>query len=1022
MKKNFTYVASPWLTLLLMILFAIAIAIATFYENLYGTPAARAFFYSSKWFHLLMFALSVNLVAQIVSFRLYKPAKLTLLMFHVSFILILAGAAITFYTSKEGFVHLRKGQESDKYTTAEQYLWVSLYSKQKKVFSDSAIIEHVNQFTKNFKVLNAGDTNYSVLELVGYKSNAHRKLQANQHGFPAVSIMLMKDSITRYNIVLGYGERFQEDSIKLEVSDSLDAKGIIFYPEGDTFFIKFNVPLSKVDVQTGYIEPLPINTLLKVHEGDVFIVERKVFLVSQLLSNAIIIPSDDKGFQNTGPVYIFNWKIDGVSQPLYLWLSPEHESMVKVEYNDYRLILRISRVSSNLPFSLILNNFVVEHYPGSSNPSSYRSEITLIDNSTGDSIRQSILVNKFLKYKGWRIYQASFDPDNQGSILSVSYDPWGITLSFIGYAILFIFLILSLFNPRTRFRNIKSTFFKSTIALILLILITNLQLYSKPTENVKSSLPQEVVKKLDEVLVQDIAGRTKPIHTLADEVIRKVSGTNSLFGYSSSQLFWNIYTNTNHWLSIPMIKVNKDISIKLGLDGKELVAFNDLVDFTSGDYRIGQWVKHALTKPLAERNKFDKEIIKIDERVNIFYMIASGDLLKVLPFHDDSLRWLTPNEYLLMLQKGKANSKGLTVLGSLLADSLANLQNPRDIQQIISYQYEMANYILPSKNQVKAEIWYNRLKINERLFPYFILLGFLLLTIIILSTVSFSKTGHYWIKFLIGLYVIGLIMLFSSFLLRWYIANRIPLANGYETMIFISWVSLLLGLIFFKRSTFVVAAASILSGFSLLVAHLSFMDPQITNLVPVLQSHWLTLHVSVITSSYGFLGFSAIVGLIVLILYAVRLSDKAKMEHVKNSISSLSAVSYKSLTLGLVLLTIGTFLGAIWANESWGRYWGWDPKESWSLITILTYSVLIHSLNISGVINTFRFNLLALWSFSTVLMTYFGVNYYFSGLHSYAGGSLDDISWLPIIIIALFLVLSYFGWLGYNKNYYEKKS
>jgi cytochrome c-type biogenesis protein CcsB len=200
---------------------------------------------------------------------------------------------------------------------------------------------------------------------------------------------------------------------------------------------------------------------------------------------------------------------------------------------------------------------------------------------------------------------------------------------------------------------------------------------------------------------------------------------------------------------------------------------------------------------------------------------------------------------------------------------------------------------------------------------------------------------------------------------------------------------------------------------TLMVAHLSFMDPEITNLVPVLKSYWLTLHVSVITGSYGFLGLGAILGIISMIL--VTLSDNRNVERISGTLDELTVINYKTLTLGLYLLTIGTFLGAVWANESWGRYWGWDPKETWSLITIVIYSFVIHSRMIPGMKDIYTFNLLSLFAFSSVLMTYFGVNYYLSGLHSYAGGDSVPIPVFLYVAVIVFVTLAVLAYVKYRK-------
>jgi cytochrome c-type biogenesis protein CcsB len=250
--------------------------------------------------------------------------------------------------------------------------------------------------------------------------------------------------------------------------------------------------------------------------------------------------------------------------------------------------------------------------------------------------------------------------------------------------------------------------------------------------------------------------------------------------------------------------------------------------------------------------------------------------------------------------------------------------------------------------------------------------------------------------------------------IRWYIAGHSPMSNGYESMIFISWVTLLAGFIFSRKSAFALSATAVLASMTLMVAHLSFMDPEITNLVPVLKSYWLTLHVSVITGSYGFLGLGAILGLIIMIL--LLFSNQGNRERISATIDELTVINYKSLTLGLYFLTIGTFLGAVWANESWGRYWGWDPKETWSLITIIIYSIVIHSRNIPGMKDIFTFNLLSLFAFSAVLMTYFGVNYYLSGMHSYAAGDPVPVPTFVYVAVIILAVLSLAAYMKYNSH------
>jgi cytochrome c-type biogenesis protein CcsB len=284
---------------------------------------------------------------------------------------------------------------------------------------------------------------------------------------------------------------------------------------------------------------------------------------------------------------------------------------------------------------------------------------------------------------------------------------------------------------------------------------------------------------------------------------------------------------------------------------------------------------------------------------------------------------------------------------------------------------------------------------------------------LIVIVIRGRKGASLFVKALGWLLFAGFLLHTSGLGLRWYISGHSPMSNGYESMLFISWVTLLAGFIFSRKSVFALSATAVLAGMTLLVAHMSFMDPEITNLVPVLKSYWLTLHVSVITGSYGFLGLGAILGLITMILLV--LSNGKNRERIAATIDELTVINYKTLVLGLYLLTIGTFLGAVWANESWGRYWGWDPKETWSLITIVIYTLVTHSRLIPGMKDTYTFNLLSLFAFASVLMTYFGVNYYLSGLHSYASSDPVPVPVFVYVTVLVLVAISLGAYARYNR-------
>jgi cytochrome c-type biogenesis protein CcsB len=254
--------------------------------------------------------------------------------------------------------------------------------------------------------------------------------------------------------------------------------------------------------------------------------------------------------------------------------------------------------------------------------------------------------------------------------------------------------------------------------------------------------------------------------------------------------------------------------------------------------------------------------------------------------------------------------------------------------------------------------------------------------------------------------------------LRWYIAGHAPWSNGYESMIYVGWGAMLAGFIFMRKAPIVISVAALLTAVILLTAHMSWLNPEITNLVPVLKSYWLTFHVATITASYSFLALGCLIGFLNLLIIIFR--NKSNVERVNLILKELTLIIELSLSIGLILLVIGNFLGGIWANESWGRYWGWDPKETWSLVTIIVYSFILHMRLIPGLRSTFSFNFLAMFGFASVLMTYFGVNYYLSGLHSYASGDPVPVPTFVYYTVGILILVSIPAY--FNERKFESKS
>ena len=1024
MKKKSIFLFTPWFMGVLFVVLAMSMAFATFYENDFGAKAARTLVYNTKWFEALMLLMVINLVGQIFKFRLYKKKKLTILLFHLAFILIIIGAGVTRYFGFEGIVHIREGKMQNICTSLDKYISLNIKdSNNKLLFTDSKKlnITSVSKNSYNNKAY-VDNIDYS-LKLIKYITNASEVIVDSENSKPIASILVSKGMMFRQNIFISEGEtkKINDIIIGFGVKDSVDVQ-LSF--KNDKFKILSSAIISEMSMVSQKATIHAKNSDLPFETMKIYNVKGYSIVPEKLSSSGIVKPIrlDYKTHQTNKNVMQFELAFENKITDLYLWtgknVSNEEAQFIN---NNHIIELSYNPLKVEFPFDIKLEDFILERYPGSSSPSSYKSNVVLIDESNEIEMPYSIYMNHILKYKGWRFYQSSYDKDERGTILSVNRDLAGMLITYAGYFLLFLFTILSALNKNSVFRSVSKNFFGSSsskaVGILFILLLTSINSFSS---NNKFIVEKSRAEEFGKILVQDQKGRTEPLYTLSNDILRKVARETEFEGYSSMQVFLGLYFDFDNWQNVPLIKVSNAEIKKLIVISGNYAAFSDIVDLQSNIYKLKQYVDGAYAKPASARNKFDKEIIKVDERLNICFMIYSGEFMKIFPVKDQSLKWHSPKDAYKFVS-GSEDSLYLRNIVSLYFQGMQIAQTSGDYKQadevlksILTYQRNFAQYKLPSITKVNAEVFYYKSKIYDRLFPFYATIGLLLLFLLLYGIISQNIKNGFVIKIFTGLLLIGFIFHSLGLTIRWYVSGHAPMSNGYESMIFISWVTILAGFIFSKRSAFVLAATSVLAGLTLMVAHLSFMDPEITNLVPVLQSYWLTLHVSVITGSYGFLGLGAIIGIIVLILYS--LTSKSNKTNILSTIEELTVINYKALTIGLYLLTIGTFLGAIWANESWGRYWGWDPKETWSLITIIVYSFVIHSRMISGLKGFFAFNVMSLIGFSSVLMTYFGVNYYLSGLHSYAGGDPVPVPKFVYVSVLLLASLSVFSYWKYRKN------
>lgn len=676
-----------------------------------------------------------------------------------------------------------------------------------------------------------------------------------------------------------------------------------------------------------------------------------------------------------------------------------------------------------LPFTLKLVDFSLIRYPGSESPSSYESDL-LVGYPDGKIHKTKVYMNNVLNVEGYRFFQASFDKDEMGTILSVNKDGVGRTITYSGYFLLLIGFILVFTTKNSRFHQLNTQLKKvkracqTTIpCLLFLVVSSTLSAENMPPMNMmeavqKNAIDPQHAARFGELPMQ-WGGRIVPVNTFSSEILRKVHKETTIGKLNADQFLLSFLSMPQMWMRVPFIAVsNKEISRHYRLPD-DYCAYFQLID-EGGNYVLMPKLQEAYSKQPAERSSFDKALIKLDERVNIVFQLLNRQLLCIFPHPTDSAHtWYAPGGDLSAFPTEdslfitRSDAWYLSEVNHSLRSGDWN--KPNQLLQVIG-EYQKKNDVALQINpkKLKAEIRYNRLDVfGHCQIGYFVLGGLLLL----FSFMGLLKSQH-WIDTVIKIVTGGIFLLFVYHVygmgLRAYISGYAPWSNSYETMVYASWATVLAGFIFGRKSsTLALALATIFGGIILFVSGLNWMDPQINPLVPVLKSPWLMFHVAVIVAAYGFFGISFLLGIANLTLMIFYDSNSL----IPYRIKELSIINQLSLLVGLALMCIGTFLGAIWANESWGRYWGWDPKETWALITIVSYTIVTHIHLIKKENNDWLFNLLSIIAFSTVLMTFLGVNYFFSGMHSYGqsdtwGGMIFYLS-IPFVLISLLAAFSY---------------
>ena len=999
-------ILSMKVAVMLLFLFGVAIGIATFIENDYGTQTARALIYSARWFEVFLLFFLVVIIYNMFKYKSYKKAKLSTFVFHTSFIIIGIGAGLTRYVGFEGIMHIREGSTSSTMVSDIKVLQIDATDGKNKAHFETP--KFFSSMTKNYfsESLSLGDKDIDV-ELLEYLPAVEKQIVPDEKNGKMILSLKVSGGAKGKDIRLSEGEEYDAGSFIVtfgDISKHNDKKSYFNIKQID----------GKLKVDTDFdLQTLSMLTREEQNLSKGINIFEKKKLYSFNKTNMVVLrdiyDKASEKFVNTAlktkggkpEMTRFRVSVGDKSQEITLLsFSGERGDVESLSFGDVKVDLSLGAKVINLPFAIKLNDFQLERYPGSNSPSSYASEVELIDKEQGiESMPFRIYMNHVLDHRNYRFFQSSYDRDERGTILSVNHDP-GTLVTYIGYLMMIIGMFWNLFSKKSRFQQLLARAKKlqsSSLMLFASLLIFGISTptYASPSINeanqtILNSYDSEVVSKFGRLIVQDRKGRMKPIDSLAHEIVSKLSGKTSIYGIEPTALFLGMTTNPIFFQDLPMIKISHTrVAQDIGLDkNAKFAKFSDFFDEKSG-YKLAKQLEISARKKPFEKNQYDTQIIKIDERLSVAYMVYMGTLLQIYPIpHDVNNKWLQPQDAIKTFPK-ELSLMIRQITGHLFNGVEKGLKSSdwKDANEALKmmalYQKKFGEDVLLSDTHVDIEIKYNSFGLLSKIVPIYLIVGILLLILSFINILKPSFSLKWPMKISLVITIFGFILHLIGMGMRWYIAGHAPWSNAYESIVFISAATIVAGLFFARRSPFTLGATAFLAGVTLAVAHMNFVNPEITNLVPVLKSYWLMIHVALMIAGDGFFGLGSMLSLLILILFIIR---KGGHENIDRAIKELSSTAEMSLIVGLFLFTMGNFLGGVWANESWGRYWGWDSKETWAAVSILIYATVLHLRFIPKYNNLFVFNVASLWAYSTVIMTYFGVNYYLSGLHSYAAG------------------------------------
>nr|WP_240409080.1 cytochrome c biogenesis protein CcsA [Flavobacterium psychrotrophum] len=1068
MNKIISFFSSTRLMAVLFVVFAASMGIGTFIEDAYNTETARVFIYNARWFEAIMLLFVINFIGNIKRYRLHKKEKWATLLLHLSFILIIIGAFITRYISFEGMMPIREGATEKVFYSDKPYLTVLVDGEYKgetmrRTFEEPLLFSsnEIPFIASNY--FNVSEDFNEIPFEVEYKNFTLGAKEVIKED-PTSNIQyikLVEQSMgQRHDHYLKEGEVQNINNILFAFNKKTEgAVNIIKNGEDYTLSAPFEGTYMRMadrmqgTVAKDTLQPLVFRSLYNLAGAMFVLPERAIKGKLTYESNGDVKTKEDAALTVTV-------KSQGEEKEVTL-LGGRQKIGVPVSFTIGKLdfTLLYGSKTYELPFSIKLNDFVAEKYPGTEKSyASFESKVSIDDAGDNKKFDARIYMNHVLDYKGYRFFQSGFDPDEKGTKLSVNHDFWGTSISYAGYFLLYIGLMVILVDKNTRFGDLKKKLDKvaakkkalATVLVLFMGLIgfaqehdhehdhnhdhnhVHTQQESTPAEQHdhvqhvrptqkqidsifdKYKVSAEHAEKFGHIIIQDAGGRMKPANTFSSELLRKVSKSDTYNGMNADQTFLSMQLFNRMWYEVPVLFISKSgndsIRAIAGLD--KTATYAAMADFfdNQGNYKLTGVLEKAFTKK--EPNKFDTDFIDLDKRINLLNWALSGEILRVLPVPGNK-----ENKWVSYPEASQGTYKGLDTIRNIVPyyfGSLGNAVTSGDykiangiLRDLTMYQKKMGASVMPSDDKINAEILYNKYDVFKKLFLYYALAGILMLLFAIIKIFYDRKAIRITLTVFETIVWLLFVLHTVALIVRWYVSGHAPWSNAYESIIYVAWATMLFGFGlgagftpgFFvrqlskidyikdfinRRSDLVVASAAFVTSIVLMVAQGNWTDPEIANLQPVLNSYWLMIHVAVIVACYGPFTLGMILGLVALILM-IFANDKNKVK-LDLSIKELTYVNEMALTVGLVLLTIGNFLGGQWANESWGRYWGWDPKETWALVSIMVYAFVIHMRFVPSLRNTWIYNFFSVLAYFSILMTYFGVNFYLTGLHSYASG------------------------------------